>query len=191
MDRDRDADGRFSGQRVDVEQVPRLPTFPARWVLDDPRKRPYLVFWVSDDGDRCHAIQMAPTGQPDSVMVTFDDGATQRLTILRRSLPRGTGTTLFRCRCQRSCRYLYLLTLSGANLVSDLGLRCQVCARLRFGSQGCYRSAFFGLRGQARHCDAFPPQLVCCYAEGGTPKTEHVGPKRPGTVSPKVRVRVP
>ncbi len=47
----RDADGRFSGPRVNVEQVPRLPTFPARWVLEDPRKRPYLVFWESDDGD--------------------------------------------------------------------------------------------------------------------------------------------
>jgi hypothetical protein len=114
VQRDRDADGRFSGPRVDVEQVPRLPTFPARWVLEDPRKRPYLVFWVSDDGDRCHAIQMAPTGQPDSLMVTFDDGATQRLTILRRPLPRGTGTALFyRCNWwQRACRYLYLLTLS-------------------------------------------------------------------------------
>ncbi len=118
-------------------------------VLDDPRKRPYVVFWVSDDGDRCHAIQMAPTGQPDSVMVTFDDAATQRLTILRRALPRGTGTALFyRCNwCQRACRYLYLLTLSRTKLVSDLGLRCQVCARLRFGSQGCYRSAFSRLWG--------------------------------------------
>ncbi len=131
--------------------MPRLPTFPARWVLDDPRKRPYLVFWVSDDGDRCHAIQMAPTGQPDSVMVTFDDGGTQRLTILRRALPRGTGTALFyRCSwCHKPRRYLYRLTLSGTKLVSDLGLRCQACARLRFGSQGQYRSAFsriFGTR---------------------------------------------
>ncbi len=29
--------------------------------------------------------------------------------------------------------------MSGTKLVSDLGLRCQACARLRFGSQGCYR----------------------------------------------------
>ncbi len=92
---------------------------------------------------------MAPTGQPDSVMVTFDDGATQRLTILRRALPRGTGTALFyRCNwCQKPRRYLYLLTLSRTKLVSDLGLRCQVCAHLRFGSQGCYRSAFSRLWG--------------------------------------------
>ncbi len=81
---------------------------------------------------------MAPTGQPDSVMVTFDDGGPQRLTVLRRALPRGTGTALFyRCSwCHRPRQYLYLLTLSGTKLVSDLGLRCQVCSRLRFGSEG-------------------------------------------------------
>jgi hypothetical protein len=70
-------------------------------------------------------------------------------TILRRALPRGTGTALFyRCSwCQKPRRYLYLLTLSGTKLVADLGLRCQVCARLRSGSQGCYRSAFSRLWG--------------------------------------------
>jgi len=36
----RDDCGRFSGARFDVEQIPRLPTFPARWALDDPRGRP-------------------------------------------------------------------------------------------------------------------------------------------------------
>jgi hypothetical protein len=97
--RARDGDGRFSGPRVNVEQVPRLPTFPARWVLEDPRQRPYLVFWVAeDDGALRYALKMAPTGRPDSIMVTFDDGGTQRLTILRRPLPRGPGTALFyRC----------------------------------------------------------------------------------------------
>jgi hypothetical protein len=37
--------------------------------------------------------------------------------------------------------------LSGTKLVADLGLRCQMCAHLRFGSQGCYRSAFSRLWG--------------------------------------------
>ncbi len=97
-----------------------------------------------ESGGRCHAIQMAPSDQADAVIVTFDDGAPQRLTVLRRALPRGPGTALFcRCNwCQKPCRYLYLLTFSGTNLVSDLGLRCQTCARLRFGSQGQYRRAF-------------------------------------------------
>ncbi len=104
---------------------------------------------------------MAPTGQPDSVMVTFDDGGTQRLTILRRPLPRGAGTALFyRCSwCHKPRRYLYLLTLSGTKLVSDLGLGCQVCARLRFGSQEQYRSTFSRLWG-TRPSYPWDPQAV-------------------------------
>jgi len=39
-----DSDGRFAGSnRVNVEDVPRLPTFPAAWTLSDPRGRPYFV----------------------------------------------------------------------------------------------------------------------------------------------------
>ncbi len=41
-------------------------------------------------------------------------------------------------------------TIHGTKLVADLGLRCQVCARLRFGSQGQYRSAFSRLFGTRR-----------------------------------------
>ncbi len=42
--RDRDADGHLSGPRVNIEQVPRLPTFPARWARVGPRQRTSLVF---------------------------------------------------------------------------------------------------------------------------------------------------
>jgi hypothetical protein len=71
------------------------------------------------------------------------------------------GAALFyRCNwCQRPCRYLYLLTLSGTKLVPDLGLRCQVCARLRFGSQGQYRRAFSRLWG-TRPRYPWDPQAV-------------------------------
>jgi len=51
IQRRRDPDGRFAGARRNVEGVPRLPTFPLRWVLDDRRRCPYFVFWTSDDGD--------------------------------------------------------------------------------------------------------------------------------------------
>ncbi len=120
---------------------------------------------------------MAPTGQPDSVLVTFDDGGPQRLTILRRPLPRGPGTVLFyRCNwCQKPCRYLYLLTLFGTKLVSDLGLRCQACARLRFGSQGQYRSAFSRLFGTRLRYPWDPPGRLGPVARaGGIP-----GPRPP------------
>ncbi len=141
----RDSDGRFSGPRVNVESVPRLPTFPARWVLEDPRRRPYFVFWTSfwtsEDGDIRYGLRMAPSEAGDAVLITFENEETSRISILRRPLPRGTGTALlYRCPwCQKPRRYLYRLTLNGTKLVDYLGLRCQVCARLRFGSQGRYR----------------------------------------------------
>jgi hypothetical protein len=36
-----------------------LGTFPARWTLEDPRGRPYLVFWTSDDGGLAYLVRMA------------------------------------------------------------------------------------------------------------------------------------
>ena len=64
------SDGRFSGIRVNVESVPRLPTFPARWVLGDPRQRAYFVFWTSEyDGELEYALKMAPN----------DDGGVPRV----------------------------------------------------------------------------------------------------------------
>jgi putative ABC transport system substrate-binding protein len=68
--------GRFSGPRANAECVPRLPTFAARWVLEDPRRRPYLVFWTSDDGESRWGLKMAPTDDPDAVSVTLEDGKT-------------------------------------------------------------------------------------------------------------------
>ncbi len=59
--------------------MPRLPTFPARWVLEDPRQRSYLVFWVSADGGTGYALKMAPSDQTDTVVVTFADGPTSEL----------------------------------------------------------------------------------------------------------------
>jgi hypothetical protein len=47
--------------RVNVESVPRLPTFPARWVLNDPRGRAYFTFWTSEeDGQLQYCLKMAP-----------------------------------------------------------------------------------------------------------------------------------
>ena len=63
VSRKRDTAGRFAGPRANVEQVPRLPTFPARWVLEDPRRRPYLVFWTSNDGENRWGLKMAPTDE--------------------------------------------------------------------------------------------------------------------------------
>src|SRR5215467_2597735 len=104
--RKRGPDGRFEGPRVNVEDVPRLPTFPARWVLEDPRKRPYFVYWAPGNGP-AWALKMASAEEGRAVAVTFENGATQRIAVLRRRLPKGTGTSLlYLCpSCQRPCRY--------------------------------------------------------------------------------------
>jgi len=140
----RGPDGRFEGPRRDVEDVPRLPTFPLRWVLEDPRRRPYFVVWTSGDDGLRYGLKMAPTDHPDTVLVTLESGEPYQIPIVRRPLPRGTGMALFyRCPwCRKPRRHIYLLTLVGAKLVDYLGLRCQVCAGLRFRSQGRYLSSF-------------------------------------------------
>ena len=51
----RSDDGRFVGVRVNEEEVPRLPIFPAQWAIDDPRQRSYLVVW----GNGAYALKMA------------------------------------------------------------------------------------------------------------------------------------
>jgi hypothetical protein len=139
--RKRDTAGRFSGPRANVERAPRLPMFPALWVLEDPRRRPYLVFWTSDDGEIPWGLKMAPTDESGAVLVTSEGGRTQRLTIMRRSMPRGPGTAFFYLcpTCRKPRRYLYRLSLSLTGLVDYFGLQCQRCAGLRFRSQGRYK----------------------------------------------------
>src|SRR5712691_6932171 len=112
--RRRGRDGRFAGPRWNVEGIPRLPTFPARWVLEDPRRRPYVVFWAPENGP-AFALKMMPSEDGDAVLITFMNGETQRISILRRPLPRRTGTAIFYvCPwCQKPRRHLYRLTLSG------------------------------------------------------------------------------
>lgn len=141
--RKRGPDGRFDGVRWNVEAVPRLPTFPARWVLEDPRQRPYFVFWAPKNGP-AFALKMKPADGGDAVVITLENGETHRIPVLRRRLPRGTGGVLFYLcpSCQRPRRFLYLLTMSGTTLVASRGLQCQRCANLRFVSQGAYRPAF-------------------------------------------------
>lgn len=63
----RASDGSFSGIRVNVESVLRLPTFPARWVLVDPRQRASFMFWAGDDGElRILAEEFSTLLKPES-----------------------------------------------------------------------------------------------------------------------------
>jgi hypothetical protein len=50
--------GRFFGRRVNCEQVPLLPAWAVGWMLDDPRKIPYLLIWKSEyDGKIKEAVR--------------------------------------------------------------------------------------------------------------------------------------
>ncbi len=119
---------RQRGARFNVERVPRLPTFPARWVLEDRRGRPYLVFWTTDAGRLRYPLHVQRIDSGEAVRVTKPSGANQRLEIVRRPSPNGTGTViLYRCPiCKKPRRYLYRLVVSGGQLTDCFGLHCQV-----------------------------------------------------------------
>src|SRR5438874_4623433 len=70
----RGSDGRFTGVRLHVEAVPRLPTFPARRTLDDPRGRPYFVFWTTRHGKLDYHLRMAKLGDGRAVVVATPEG---------------------------------------------------------------------------------------------------------------------
>ena len=96
-ERPRDRKGRFSGLRFNVEKVPRLPTFPARWALEDPRGRPHFVFWTTEDGELSYSLRMIRIDGGTAVRVTMPSGMTRPIKILRRPLPPGTGTMILYC----------------------------------------------------------------------------------------------
>ena len=138
------ADGRFFGaHRVTVESVPRLPTFPAAWTLDDPRRCAYLVFWTGQDGSMYLSLRMEQIDGGQTVQVSMRTGDTFSIKILRQPLPsNGAASNLYRCPwCWQPRRYLYPLTLIAHKLVDCQGPRCRECAGLRWASQGTYRSA--------------------------------------------------
>src|SRR5262249_6619760 len=119
-----------------------------------------LVFWVSGDEKVAWALKMAPTQDADILLVTLETGQSQRLKLLRRPLPLGTGDALFyRCpSCERPCRYLYRLRSSLTGLVDYFELQCQRCAGLLFTSQGRYRDVLLSwtVRTMARTGERLP-----------------------------------
>jgi len=109
------------GTATDVESMPRLPTFPARWVLDDPRGRAYFVFWTGRDGDPGYPLRMMPAEDGNSVIVGDRDGRALKVQIIRRPLPQCGGMAiLYRCpECRRPRRYLYGVALLGGRIAHD------------------------------------------------------------------------
>lgn len=127
-------DGRFDGaSRVNVEDVPRLPTFPAAWTLSDPRGRPYFVFWTSPlDGALTHCLRMESVQQGATVQLTIPDVGVFRIPIVRRPLPSRSGFAILYPGCGQPRRHLYLRSLVIGRFVDYQGPLCQACAGLRW-----------------------------------------------------------
>jgi hypothetical protein len=146
--------------------VPRLPTAPARWVLDDPRSRAYFVFWQHDRGT-AHEIAYAARMEradpsTETVRLTIIGCADVLIQTVRVPMPRGNGTAvLYRCpSCRRPTRYLYFLGLSGGRLCKLRDCRCQQCARLRWASQGEYQRGGRLGRGALGRYPVWDPRAV-------------------------------
>jgi hypothetical protein len=57
-------EGRFFGRGVNCEQVPFLPAWAVAWVLDGPRKIPYLLVWKRpEDSSVREVVRISTYGQ--------------------------------------------------------------------------------------------------------------------------------
>ena len=137
--------GRFCGFRVNCEQVPQLPAWAIREVLDDPRKIPYLLVWKKrSPGELTEAIRVVRRGagaNADEVELKRTDGTVVVIHLVWRPLPRGGGRSLFLicpC-CGRPCRALYGAEVGDDGhfyVVRRADWECRTCAKLRYSSEG-------------------------------------------------------
>jgi len=121
---------------VNVDRVPRLPTFPARWVLEDPRGRTYFVFWSDPGGKLVRALLMAPSDDRCAILLSTPYILRRRFALERRHQWGGQVLFYVCAGCNRPRRYLYPWELIDGRLVHDLSLRCAQCVRLRYPCQG-------------------------------------------------------
>jgi len=148
--RERDWQQRFAGYRVNRESVPRLPAWPVRWVLDDPRGVPYLVIWRwLDQGEVREALRVSRALPPfEGVELKRTDGTSQVVRIVWRPLPRHGGSALLLVcpGCGRPRRSLYGWSVCAQQLLRS-AWQCRACAGLRYRSEGTPPSSFARLLG--------------------------------------------
>jgi hypothetical protein len=140
---------RFIGPRVNCEYVPCLPAKALSWVLDDPRRIPYLMIWKDEDSDEVlEAVRVTAYKEPGAwemdwagcVEIKRTNGNRSWIRTIQRPMPRNGGKSrLVICpRCQRPRRALYPWRLNPskpcAAFVSTW--QCRSCARLRYASEG-------------------------------------------------------
>lgn len=144
--------GRFFGRRVNCEQVPLLPAWAVAWVLDDPRKIPYLLVWKNPrSGIVEEAVRISRHDERpyldgivwnDAVEIKRTDGTSTIICAVPRPLPRNGGNTrlLFCPYCQIPRRALYAWEVDhwGRYTTSarTAAWKCRACASLRYTSEG-------------------------------------------------------
>jgi hypothetical protein len=160
----------LGGLRLNCESVPRLPAGAIRWVLDDPRKIPYLFLWrlgdrpVSGVPENVETVRVAalPGGPPpvrpaeEWVSVRrptpgLDVACVHALQVLRRRLPYDGEDVFLLCpSCEKPRRYLYAWQVIESRLVSR-PWHCRNCAGLRYQSEGtCIPREWRALGGYPR-----------------------------------------
>ena len=142
--------GRFFGRRVNCEQVPQLPAWAVAWVLNDPRKIPYLFVWKRpEDSSVREVVRLSAYSKPasespsdwaDWAEIKRPDGTRDLIRTLVRPLPRNGGQArLLICPyCKIPRRGLYRWELGGRYTSSSTRSTwgCRKCNLLRYGSEG-------------------------------------------------------
>jgi hypothetical protein len=150
--------GRFSGYRINCENVPCLPARVVAAYLADPRRIPYLLIWIYRGlprnwlfkspmlGQPREAVRLAPYSfrerdapSPGWVEVKYWDGRRTGVHVLERPVARHSGKSVFLVcdYCQQPRRALY-----GWNAIKHLrqltsGIwQCRTCAQLNYASEG-------------------------------------------------------
>jgi len=157
----------FTGERrVNCEGIPRLPAWAIRWIIEDPRKVPYAIFWRNSSGGIADMVRVEIN--PDCpwlelqglevAMTRPDDGCF--LHGVRRPLPRGGGSDfLLVCpECFKPRRYLYAW---GNRMGRVIPVRwpCRSCAGLRYASEGTY-DPWRAIHGRHPRQDTWDPYVM-------------------------------
>ena len=140
---------RFIGPRANCESVPCLPAAAVAWVLDDPRRVPYLMVWKDNRSDGViEAVRVAAYKEPSAweldwtgwVEIKRTNGSRSLIRTVRHALPRNGGKARFIVcpRCQRLRRALYAWEVDRwrTNSARVAMWQCRVCAGLRYASEG-------------------------------------------------------
>jgi hypothetical protein len=139
--------GRYVGPRVNCESVPCLPAAAVAWMLNDPRKVPYLMVWKDDrSGGLIEAVRVARYSVPDNldwpgwVEIKRTNGMRSVIRTVERSLPRNGGKarllTCPRCQRPRGALYAWEVNRTRTHSVRVATWQCRTCAGLRYSSEG-------------------------------------------------------